>query len=131
MKLTKDQRLQIYNKYGCRCAYCGKEIKYEDMQVDHIKPVFHNWTEEEKQKWLPEGYLGEDTIENMNPSCRMCNFRKGSSQIEDFRTAIEKGLTQLEKIFMYRLLKSYGLIIENKQPVKFYFEKYDEGITNT
>ena len=28
----------IYNKYNGHCAYCGREIAYKDMQVDHIRP---------------------------------------------------------------------------------------------
>ncbi len=36
--MTKAKRFQVYNKYGGRCAYCGKKIEYKDMQVDHIDP---------------------------------------------------------------------------------------------
>ena len=48
MKLNKTQREQIWNKYNKHCAYCGCELNYKDMQVDHIKPAFHNWSEEDK-----------------------------------------------------------------------------------
>lgn len=47
--LTKQERMEIYNKYGGHCAYCGKEIEYKDMQVDHIKPIFRGWSEEENK----------------------------------------------------------------------------------
>lgn len=53
-QLTKDQRMQIWQKYDGRCAYCGEPIEYKDMQVDHIKPKFHTWAEDEKQRLLPE-----------------------------------------------------------------------------
>lgn len=35
-QLTKSERTAIYNKYSGHCAYCGKEIEYKDMQVDHL-----------------------------------------------------------------------------------------------
>lgn len=38
--LPKALRVRVYKKYAGRCAYCGKQIKYEDMQVDHIKAVY-------------------------------------------------------------------------------------------
>lgn len=41
--MTKEERLKVYNKYGGRCAYCGREIEYKDMQVDHIVPKQRNY----------------------------------------------------------------------------------------
>ena len=60
--MAKIDRQAIYAKYGGRCAYCGHPIDIKDMQVDHIFP-----------KWRG----GPDAMENLNPSCRMCNFYKG------------------------------------------------------
>lgn len=34
--MKKEERLQVYQMYDGHCAYCGKPIKYEDMQVDHF-----------------------------------------------------------------------------------------------
>ena len=34
----KIDRIEVYNKYGCHCAYCGHEIEYDGMQVDHLTP---------------------------------------------------------------------------------------------
>ena len=38
--MNKEQRLQVYNKYNGHCAYCGNEIEYSEMQVDHILPMY-------------------------------------------------------------------------------------------
>ncbi len=52
-KIPKKTRLAVYEKCNHRCAYCGCDLKYEDMQVDHIKSVYanndasHTMTEEE------------------------------------------------------------------------------------
>ena len=36
--MNKKIRLIVWNKYNKHCAYCGKYLKYEDMQVDHCIP---------------------------------------------------------------------------------------------
>ena len=75
-QMTKKQRQQVYAKYSGHCAYCGKEISYEEMQVDHIKPKQRGWV------YNPEN-VGTDTMDNYNPSCRACNFRKGPLSSSD------------------------------------------------
>ena len=35
-------RHAVYAKYNGHCAYCGCEIDYKDMQIDHIKPKCRN-----------------------------------------------------------------------------------------
>ena len=35
-KLSASERRIIYDKMGGHCAYCGEDLAYEDMQVDHI-----------------------------------------------------------------------------------------------
>lgn len=41
-KIPKKIRLLVYEKCNHRCAYCGCELEYKDMQVDHVKSVFAN-----------------------------------------------------------------------------------------
>lgn len=43
-KLTKDERMAIYKKTNGHCAYCGCELEYKDMQVDHVIPI-NGWSE--------------------------------------------------------------------------------------
>ena len=31
--------MNLYDRYNHKCAYCGSDLEYKDMQVDHIKPV--------------------------------------------------------------------------------------------
>lgn len=68
MKFSKKQRLEVYNKFGGRCAYCGHKIEYKDMQIDHIKPVLHNWSEEDKANLLPVGFVDADSFEECKAS---------------------------------------------------------------
>ena len=36
--MKKELRQKVHFKYCGKCAYCGKNIKYKEMQVDHIHP---------------------------------------------------------------------------------------------
>ena len=108
-KLSKAQRLNVYNLFGGRCAYCGKPIAYEDMQVDHVVPL-HNG--------------GADNESNYFPACRMCNFYKSTLTIEKFREQLGLLKVRLEKDFTYRLALKYGLIRECNRPVEFFFERH-------
>lgn len=110
-QIPKEIRKQVYKKYDGHCAYCGCKLDYKDMQVDHINSVY--------------AHHGEDSMENYNPTCRMCNFYKSTMSIEDFRAQLGKLTERLEKTFIYRLAKKYGLIQEVSKPVEFYFEKIE------
>ena len=107
--ISKSTRLKVYEKYNGHCAYCGCELALKEMQVDHIQSVY----------W----YDGANDIENYNPACRMCNFYKSTKTVEDFKKALGKLLSGLEKVFIFRLAIKYGLIKETDNSVVFYFEK--------
>ena len=118
--MTKEERLKVYNKYGGRCAYCGREIEYKDMQVDHIVPKQRNY------HYRPD--VGKDEFENYNPSRRRCNFRKGMYTLEEFREELKrqcKGI--MERSFQVKQSMDYGLLEYHDIPVVFYFEKLNES----
>lgn len=106
-RLTKAQRLQVYEKYDGKCAYCGNHISLDEMQVDHIKPL---------------ALGGADDISNFAPACRMCNYYKSTLTLEKFREQLGLLKGRLEKDFTYRLALKYGLIRECNRPVIFFFE---------
>lgn len=109
--IPKQIRDLVYKKYNGHCAYCGCKLEYKDMQVDHVASVYF--------------YNGQDTIDNLMPACRMCNFYKSTFTIEQFRERIETLYERLHALFIYRLAIKYGLIQENKRKVLFYFERKD------
>lgn len=39
-RITKADRLRVFNKYGGHCAYCGREMEIKEMQVDHMIPHY-------------------------------------------------------------------------------------------
>ena len=66
--LTFNEWLDILKKYHWKCAYCGKEFDlFRRPERDHIIP-------------LNKG--GNNTKENILPSCRNCNAKKQNKIID-------------------------------------------------
>ena len=126
--MKKEDRIKVWEKYGHHCAYCGKEIKLEDMQVDHFVPKnrggYSHWSDKEGKYVVSHG---EDSMENYMPSCRACNFRKRDMSIEQFRESIKeqaKGLLRGAAKFQVGMSIAYGLLTPSfDKPIVFYFEK--------
>lgn len=89
--IPKDVRKQVYEKCNGHCAYCGCKLDYKDMQVDHVKSVFY--------------YNGTNDIDNLLPSCRMCNFYKSTFTLEEFRKNLETFEIKKEVIFYFEAYK--------------------------
>lgn len=111
----KDKRKIIYDKYNGKCAYCGCDLDKGKWQVDHIISKYHH--EYFKLDW------DIDRMENLNPSCRQCNFYKGESNIEQFREKMTTLHERLMKPFIVRLAIKYGILEYKEWDNKFYFEK--------
>ncbi len=115
-KLTRSERWQVYDKCKGHCAYCGCNLEYKDMQVDHIIPL-NGWSEQ-----------GADTLDNMLPACRSCNHYKSRSTLDGFRKMVEvMPDTLMRDSTTYRNAVRFGLVIPNKMPVIFYFEKMEKS----
>lgn len=79
------------------------------MQIDHIKPKRNG---------------GADDIDNLNPSCRPCNYYKSADSIEAFRNWKLAGLVErLRKVYIFKVAERYGIIKVNGFDGKFYYEK--------
>ena len=110
--MKKATRELVYQKYNGHCAYCGKELEFKDMQVDHINP-----------KYLG----GNNNLDNFNPSCRSCNFRKSTLTLEKFKEELTKQYeNMLTRSFQLKQCLDYDLIKLNPHPIVFYFEKFNE-----
>lgn len=108
MTFNKKIREQVYTKYDGRCAYCGREIKLGEMQIDHIHPRYLD---------------GTDDFDNLNPSCRMCNFRKATLTVEKFREEVRLQAERMFRTFPAKMSLAYGLIDRIDKPIVFYFER--------
>lgn len=117
--ISQKDRLLVYDKCNGHCAYCGCELDYKDMQVDHIASVYVN-TDMNQLMTENEMYC----LENYMPACRQCNFYKSTFDLETFRKrTTETMIVNLQKDFNYRLALKYGIIVENIKPVQFFFER--------
>ena len=111
-KLTKEQRLEIYNKCNGHCAYCGCELPYNKMQVDHV--VAFNLIQDENT----------ESMSNYLPSCRSCNHYKHTLTIEGLRNMLEKIPDRLQRDNVtYKIAVRYGLVEPKPHKVEFYFER--------
>ena len=107
--MKKEIRQQVYNKYNGHCAYCGCELEYKNMQVEHIKP---------------QRVGGTDDIENLIPTCRLCNHYKRGNDLDSFRNWLLGGLIdRIRKIYIVRVAEKYGMITFHEWNKEFYFEK--------
>lgn len=58
-------RLEAYSRQNCKCAYCGKHISLENMQMDHIVPR--------------HGEGSSNAKANLVAACASCNRSKGNA----------------------------------------------------
>lgn len=108
-RITKADRLQVFNKYGGHCAYCGREMEIKEMQVDHMVP-------------LRAG--GADEMWNYMPTCRRCNHYKRGNSLEGWRKMIERIPEKLKRdSYIYRVGLDFGIVDGHEKRVVFYFEQ--------
>lgn len=120
-RLTREERETIYQKTHGHCAYCGRPLKFEEMQVDHVIPM--EFYESYKTR-------GEDidTIDNMLPACRSCNNYKSTLTVEKFRDYIERWPEVLTRDSVtYRNAVRFGMVEPKPHKVIFYFETLEEA----
>lgn len=115
MAISKAKREAVYKKYDGHCAYCGREIEYKDMQVDHFLPL---------RAWCIED-AGTDDLSNLMPACRTCNHYKRANSLETFRRYIYEIPKKLRTNYIYKVGLIYGNVSDIEKPIKFYFEIVD------
>lgn len=117
--LTKRLREEVYRKYDGHCAYCGCEITIGDMQVDHVKAKYLSQL---------DGEDVDNSIGNLMPACRQCNFYKSTYSIDGFRNRLKEILLpNLTKTFQYRLAEKIGMVETKEWDGKFHFERYENN----
>lgn len=112
--MNKRERLRyrIWLKYNQHCAYCGREIEYKDMQVDHF---------------IAKRYSNNDnSFTNLMPSCRRCNHYKRVKDVEQFRLLMKTLHERISSQYISKVAIDYGIIKIKPFDGKFYFEKFKE-----
>ena len=109
-KLTQAERQEVYDKCKGHCAYCGCELEYKDMQVDHVVPFL---VQDENT----------ETMANYLPACRSCSYYKDCMTVDRFRANIEKFPERLMRDSVtYKNAVRFGLVEPKPHKVVFYFE---------
>lgn len=73
MKIGNKDKLYIFIRDNKKCFYCGKNLKYRQITLDHFVP-------------LSKG--GKDEIFNLVTSCKKCNKLKADILPENFSDTI-------------------------------------------
>ena len=122
--MKKSDRIKVWAKYNRRCAYCGKNIEYKDMQVDHLLPLMR--TE------VGTSIFGEkiekelNNFSNLMPSCRRCNHYKRANSLETFRELLKTIHQRLKDIYIFKVAVDYGVVKIQPFDGEFYYEKYEK-----
>ena len=120
--LTKAERESVRAMFDGRCAYCGVDLP-QRWHVDHVEAVFRDWYGKTGKAFREDNHR----LDNMMPSCPPCNINKGPLSLESWRKEISHHLQTLNNNrSTYRIVKSFGLLIETGAPVRFHFETVTE-----
>lgn len=104
-QFTVAERTTIYNKNKGRCAICGRFVPYDEFTVDHIIP-------------LAKG--GDNNLNNLQCTCKVCNFIKQDILPEDLMEKLsEIILYQARKTNNYDLFEKMKHLRKKKQRRKF------------
>ena len=71
-KVSNKMRFSIYKRDGYRCCICGRSGAFDDLEIDHIKPIAKG---------------GKSTYDNLQTLCHRCNQLKGDTyekSLDDF-----------------------------------------------
>lgn len=107
----EETRKKVYEKFDGHCAYCGREITLEEMQVDHVQPIRNG---------------GTDDFKNLFPSCQICNHYKGSMDLEELRAYMETLHERISRKYMIKLGINLGIVDIKPFDGIFYFEYYQK-----
>lgn len=116
--MDKKLRERIYNKLDGHCSYCGREIKFKEMQVDHVEPQY------KKVDPLHFGLsIDVDSFENLMPACRRCNHYKRASDLEWFRKRMTSLHERISNHYINKVAIDFGMMQVKPFDGIFYFEK--------
>ena len=118
--MKKELREQVWQKCDCKCAYCGENLEYHKMEIDHKVPIYRNHSNEELLSM--NIVRGTNEFKNLLPSCKQCNYYKSTFSISEFKNQLYTIIDRIKKPFIVRLAIKYGLISFKTFDGKFYFE---------
>ena len=140
MKLTKQQRQAVRDKFDGKCAYTGKDLG-DDWQVDHVVSQFKFgytlWGKCKDREEYEERKKEVHHINNLFPALKIVNHYKRSLDLEGFRrymTDFHKRLAKLPKTtrvpaterriaYMNNIADAFDITVDKPFSGLFYFER--------
>ena len=117
MAIKKSVREKVFNKFDGHCAYCGKEMEYKQMQVDHYYPQCKARFYQRRCK------IDVHAEENLMPTCRRCNHYKRAASPGQFRKLMKTLHERLEEIYILNVAIDFGMATIRPFDGLFYFER--------
>ena len=118
MNLSPKQRLKLRIKFGGFCAYCGIELPFKGWHADHVISV-HRIAGNLRRPL-------NDRLNNLYPACAACNLDKHSMCLESWRKVLANKVNVCRYDSAFRHAERFGLIVEVKKPIVFWFEQFQE-----
>lgn len=86
---------RVWEKYGCKCAYCGADVTLRKCHMDRYYPD-----------------AGDDPS-NLMPACDDCYCHKNGKTPGEFQKFLEQTFSQVRKHYLYRMARRYGMVVES------------------
>lgn len=119
-----EVREYLLEKWGRKCAYCGKENL--PLEIEHI---------------VPKSRGGTDRVSNLTLACHDCNQRKGSLTAEEFgypevqkrakQPLKDAAMLNATRWALYNRLKETGLPVENGTGARTKKQRIEYGLPKT
>lgn len=139
--MKKSDREIVFNKFGGKCAYTGKQLG-SDWQVDHvtskIKHEYDTYFNSSSVEEIKDKLKNVNNIDNLFPALRIVNHYKRGHDLDGFRRYMENFHIRLSKLpkktslqktekrkeYMYKVADAFGITEDIPFDGKFYFEKF-------
>lgn len=97
MVKKKSQKSYIYERDGKKCTYCGKQLAFRQISLDH---------------YYPRSMGGPDDVFNIALSCRSCNKFKRSGVPADWK---ERAIGKFKRAVHDERILSAGIKIRRSE----------------
>lgn len=121
MAISPKRRLALYQAMNERCGYCGRPVEYKEMQIDHMMPQ----SSPSLSTVIVQGKKVNRTHHDSNlmPACGTCNHYKGALTVEGFRHRIRTLHERINKNYIIKVARAFGIVHIIPFDGLFYFEK--------
>ncbi|MDI6955844.1 HNH endonuclease [Pantoea sp. Pa-EAmG] len=105
MRLSKNKREALAQKFGGCCAYCGETLPVRGWHAEFID-----------EKYVSGGMVAV---------CTDCRESKGNASPEAFRILLAEQVNRAQRHSInFRNALRFGLVCQVTKPVQFWFERY-------